>query len=197
MPAPTHGTSEQKKSIYSRLGVWQMWGQASRSVVLAVNHQSLLLQVTRISANDWQVTYDADGAAITLSVENLTMLESGTAIRVNGHAFHATGISRSGSVFCRIGSLEARFKKSVAEHAETVIKGDRQLIAPMPGRIIAVNCQDGDTVSKGDVLMTLEAMKMEHSLVAIADTRVDTVLVSVNDQVEQGMQLALFNTGTI
>jgi 3-methylcrotonyl-CoA carboxylase alpha subunit len=46
---------------------------------------------------------------------------------------------------------------------------DGNILSPMPGRIIAVDVTQGQTVSKGQKLLTLEAMKMEHSLVAPFD----------------------------
>jgi 3-methylcrotonyl-CoA carboxylase alpha subunit len=46
---------------------------------------------------------------------------------------------------------------------------DGAILSPMPGRIIAVDVAVGDTVSKGQKLVTLEAMKMEHSLTAPFD----------------------------
>jgi 3-methylcrotonyl-CoA carboxylase alpha subunit len=46
---------------------------------------------------------------------------------------------------------------------------DGDILSPMPGRIIAVEVAAGDSVTKGQKLLTLEAMKMEHSLIAPFD----------------------------
>ena len=58
------------------------------------------------------------------------------------------------------------------------------LVAPMPGAILATEIKAGDEVSKGDVLIILEAMKMEHRITAPRDGKVSDVHVSVGDQVE-------------
>ena len=58
------------------------------------------------------------------------------------------------------------------------------LVAPMPGAILATEVKAGDEVSKGDVLIILEAMKMEHRITAPRDGKVSDVHVSVGDQVE-------------
>ena len=50
--------------------------------------------------------------------------------------------------------------------------GDGAIISPMPGKIIALEVAAGDTVTKGQKLLTLEAMKMEHSLTAPFDGKV-------------------------
>ena len=59
----------------------------------------------------------------------------------------------------------------------------------MPGKIIAVSVKDGDTVSKGDKLVTLEAMKMEHSLTAPFDGTVAVLNVEEGGQVSEGTLL--------
>ncbi|MDP7151190.1 MAG: acetyl/propionyl/methylcrotonyl-CoA carboxylase subunit alpha [Paracoccaceae bacterium] len=61
--------------------------------------------------------------------------------------------------------------------------------APMPGAVRAVLVQAGDPVSEGQKLAVLEAMKMEHGLLAARDGIVATVLVAEGDQVEAGMAL--------
>ena len=50
----------------------------------------------------------------------------------------------------------------------------------------------GDSVCEGDVLITLDAMKMEHNLTASADAVVSVLPVSVDDQVEQGALMVVF-----
>lgn len=61
--------------------------------------------------------------------------------------------------------------------------------APMPGLIKAVKVKTGDVVEEGQVLMILEAMKMEHSLVAPRDGVVDAVNSKQGDQIEDGALL--------
>ncbi|GLJ00368.1 acetyl/propionyl/methylcrotonyl-CoA carboxylase subunit alpha [Sphingobium sp. BS19] len=66
---------------------------------------------------------------------------------------------------------------------------DGAIISPMPGRIIAVAVAAGDAVIKGQKLVTLEAMKMEHSLVAPFDGTIAELNVSEGGQVSEGMLL--------
>jgi 3-methylcrotonyl-CoA carboxylase alpha subunit len=74
-----------------------------------------------------------------------------------------------------------------AEHEEG------SLSAPMPGKIVAVLVKNGQAVSKGTPLITMEAMKMEHTIAAVADGVVDEVLFNVGDQVTEGTQLLRFS----
>jgi len=64
-----------------------------------------------------------------------------------------------------------------------------EILSPMPGSVIAVQASSGAPVSEGDVVVVVEAMKMEHSLAAPASGKVE-VLVSVGDQVKVDQVLA-------
>ena len=63
------------------------------------------------------------------------------------------------------------------------------LIAPMPGKVLEVLVAQGDVVEAGTPLMVLEAMKMEHRIVAAADGTVVAVHFDAGDQVAQGAVL--------
>ncbi|WP_332811222.1 acetyl/propionyl/methylcrotonyl-CoA carboxylase subunit alpha [Sphingomonas sp.] len=67
--------------------------------------------------------------------------------------------------------------------------GDGSLVSPMPGRVIAVDVREGDAVAKGQKLVTLEAMKMEHSLVAPFDGIVAELRAADGAQVSEGALL--------
>jgi acetyl/propionyl-CoA carboxylase alpha subunit len=60
------------------------------------------------------------------------------------------------------------------------------MTAPMPGKILEVKVADGQTVEAGELLLVMEAMKMEHRIVAPTDGVVTKVNFSMGDQVQQG-----------
>ncbi|WP_111656399.1 acetyl/propionyl/methylcrotonyl-CoA carboxylase subunit alpha [Isoalcanivorax indicus] len=68
--------------------------------------------------------------------------------------------------------------------------GSGQIRAPMDGAVLEVRCQEGERVSKGQVLVLLEAMKIEHSLKSDVDGTVERVTVRNGDQVK-GKQILL------
>ncbi len=63
------------------------------------------------------------------------------------------------------------------------------LVAPMPGSVIELRCAVGDTVDAGQVLVVLEAMKMEHHITAPFAGTVTVLPIAVGDQVENGALL--------
>ena len=67
--------------------------------------------------------------------------------------------------------------------------GDAELTSPMPGSVVAVGIENGGTARVGDVVVTVEAMKMEHTLTAPVDGVVE-LLVGAGDQVKVGQLLA-------
>ena len=68
-------------------------------------------------------------------------------------------------------------------------EGDAEIVSPMPGAVVAVGVSDGATVESGEVVVAVEAMKMEHSLRSPVAGVVE-LLVAVGDQVKVGQPLA-------
>jgi 3-methylcrotonyl-CoA carboxylase alpha subunit len=67
--------------------------------------------------------------------------------------------------------------------------GEGSLIAPMPGKIIAVHTAIGAMVETGDPLLTLEAMKMEHTINSPKNGTVSDIFFQIDEMVEEGVQL--------
>ena len=74
--------------------------------------------------------------------------------------------------------------KSVSQEVK-----DGGLIAPMPGKVIDLKVKVGSKIKKGDTLVILEAMKMEHTVKATEDGVIDELFISNHDQVENGALL--------
>ncbi len=76
-----------------------------------------------------------------------------------------------------------------AEAPKAANGAGEKITAPMPGNILSVNVKEGDAVKKGQVLMILEAMKMENEIMAGADGVVTSVGVTAGTTVETGTVL--------
>ena len=84
-------------------------------------------------------------------------------------------------------------KAAAAPAAPAPAAGAVAVTAPMPGKILGVKASAGQAVKRGQVLLILEAMKMENEIVAPQDGTVATINVAVGDSVEPGATLATLN----
>jgi 3-methylcrotonyl-CoA carboxylase alpha subunit len=73
--------------------------------------------------------------------------------------------------------------------SDQALLSDGTITAPMPGRIVSLSVAEGEEVVAGQLLVTLEAMKMEHRLIAPFDGRVKNISVGTNAQVSEGALL--------
>lgn len=117
-------------------------------------------------------------------------------ITVNGNVYDVTVEEGTGST---AGVAKAAAPKAAAPKAAPKAaapagaQGAVKVNAPMPGKILKVNVNAGAAVKKGDVLLVLEAMKMENEICAPQDGTVATVECAAGDSVESGKVLVSMN----
>lgn len=111
-------------------------------------------------------------------------------ITVNGTAYDVT--VEEGGAGAQT-ATPAAAPKAAPKAAPAGGEGAVKVNAPMPGKILSVKVSAGQAVKKGDVLMILEAMKMENEVVAPQDGTVAGVNVAAGDSVEAGAVLASLN----
>ena len=100
-------------------------------------------------------------------------------------------MERDGTIIVTEAGQSWFFSQNPPVKAGGAAASDGAILAPMPGRIIAVVVAKGERVAKGQKLVTLEAMKMEHSLVAPFDGVVAELAASEGGQVSEGTLLVL------
>ena len=83
--------------------------------------------------------------------------------------------------------LDELVEKFAMNHSRGKIKTD--VISPMPGAIVKINVQEGQSVKKGAVLLILEAMKMENELKAVSDCKIQRIFVEEKHSVDKGQLL--------
>ena len=117
-------------------------------------------------------------------------------ITVNGNVYDVTVEEGTGST---AGAAKAAAPKAAAPKAAPKAaapagaQGAVKVNAPMPGKILKVNVNAGAAVKKGDVLLVLEAMKMENEICAPQNGTVATVECAAGDSVESGKVLVSMN----
>ncbi|MEP4031283.1 acetyl/propionyl/methylcrotonyl-CoA carboxylase subunit alpha [Roseibium polysiphoniae] len=176
-----HGTD-----AWDRLAGWRMWSASRQYALLDIADERLDVEVHAlgnrrfsvhlggtprdfqlVSLEDGAIVFDCDGvrkrAAIALARDAVIVF-------FDGHA-HRIGLP-----------------DRLADEDEAASAGD-QVIAPMPGLVKILNAKVGDTVAKGQPLVVLEAMKMEHTLKAPRDGVVAEVMAAEGEQVQDGTVL--------
>ena len=104
-------------------------------------------------------------------------------VNVNGTAYEVEIEEMAGA------PVAAPVAAPAAAPAPAASGAGESINAPMPGNILSVNVAAGDTVKKGQVLMVLEAMKMENEIMAPRDGKVTAVAVAKGAAVESGALL--------
>ena len=120
--------------------------------------------------------------------------ESGIDIEVGSHRFFAQVTRADDQILINMpfGDLDAVIVPRFIEPGNEVPEGG--LVAPMPGKVIEVKVKKGDKVKAGDTLIIIEAMKMEHSIKATENGKVTKLMVSLNQQVDNGATLLVLDS---
>ena len=87
--------------------------------------------------------------------------------------------------------VEDERMRKVKELVKKVQSGPQELVikAPIPGVVIKVNVEEGKSISKGEPLLILEAMKMENVIKANCDCQVEKILIKEKEAVQQNQEL--------
>ncbi len=177
---------------WDRLTGWRGWSGAEDFVALRLDGQQIDLRILHLGNGRFRVTAGDQDCQLAISPgsDGEILFETGG---LCARAVIVTGNSRI-SVFhdglCHDFALADPLAADGAEHA-----GGDSIVAPMPGLVSAVRAANGATVRKGDPLLVLEAMKMEHVLTAPRDGVVAEVLVAGGDQVTDGTLLLRLEAG--
>ena len=117
-------------------------------------------------------------------------------ITVNGNVYDVTVEEMGGGMsntYVPQAPVAATIPSAPAAASASTGAGAIKVTSPMPGKILGVKTSVGAAVKKGDVLMILEAMKMENEIVAPEDGTVASIDVSEGAAVESGTVLASLN----
>jgi len=162
------------------------WKDGEREVAVIVRRR-----------RDGMLDLELPGGAQEASVRSLD--DDRLAIRLGGDTFTATVVRRRAAdgidytLFADGASRRLRLVDPLdVTQYEAVAAGDASVRSPLPGKIIELRVKAGDSVSKGQPLLVLEAMKMEHTLTAPADGKIKSVRYAVGEQVAEGADLVEF-----
>ncbi len=131
---------------------------------------------------------ESQHAPVRIDVGDASLGADGTLrARLNGTHAEAGILRRGATLYVMAGGATLTFTvPDPLDRDEGEGAGGGLIAAPMPGKIVSVQVSPGDRVRRGQPLVVLEAMKMEHTLSAAGDGVVEQVAVSPGDQVDEG-----------
>jgi len=170
---------------------WRNVGPANqpRTYVLRGVHHTV-----RIARNHGAWLVELDGNA--LDVAGIEVTDTTVTCDLGSRRVHGTLSCDGASIFVD-GTFGSSTLHEVPRLAEPEVDEPAgSLHAPLPGSVRRVSISPGDVVAEGEVLMVLEAMKMEHAIRAPLDGVVASVLVADGDQVQGGAILVVVTSST-
>lgn len=162
---------------------WSSNGSLAWPVKLGIGEAVAKFSVTVRGSNRYRIN-DAD-YVVTARGDNALRISAGGIDRDITYAFAGDELH-----LCSGAADLSCHDLTWAPPAEAEGAAERELRAPMNGKIVAVLASVGDRVKKGQRLVVMEAMKMQHEMVARVDATVDALPVRVGDQVATRQLLA-------
>lgn len=118
---------------------------------------------------------------------------------VNGNSYEveveelAAGVSASPAPAAPTAPVAVPVKAAAAPAASAGVAGANKITAPMPGKIVSISVEVGQSIAEGDLVGVLEAMKMENEIFASAGGTVASVNVGAGAAVETGDVIVTIN----
>ena len=171
---------------WETLSGWRHWSQAQQFVHLLWRDEAITCRVVSHHSGEMVVWF---GEA-SLQLEYLGSNGIEHRIRINNHlaTVHVVQDERSVTLFRNGQAYTFILPDQLSDDDESDAPEDA-VLAPMPGKIVSVSVNSGDAVKQGDILLVMEAMKMEHSLTAPRDGNIEEITVSEGDQVTENALL--------
>ena len=174
-------------SIWEEIGYWRQQGIKLRIVDKEV------LDIEIISKDPYEIKI----SGVPYVFENVTSGDSQLMLEFNGvrYLFYQSKNTEGKSFVSCQGIVRemmrwSEIQSNIADVGGSDQKeGDGRILSPLPGRVVKIEVNEGQKVAKGDVLIIVEAMKMENSILAPFHGKVENLLVSEGDQVKNRTEL--------
>ena len=164
---------------------WQINGAAETVLRFKDGEQVLAVGVSYRRDGSYRLKLPGGTAAGRIA----RLADGGIVAAIDGHALKCKAVVRDGLVH-----LDGATLMLVDPYAGsgTAVAAGGQLRAPMPGVVVSVAVKPGQKVLRGEKLMAIEAMKMEHAIAAPADGTVTAVRFAPGDKVAEGDEVIAF-----
>jgi len=183
-----HEKKLNPKNVWERIGYWRN----IMSIPFGMDETEHLLTIQNMNISSIQVLLDK----VPYSLDLELLDENRIKFSANSESFQAyisTNSRGIGLVSMKGFNFEV-IRKDILNEKIEFLSGDassneKNLFAPMPGKVIKVNVKAGDKVKRGTILLVVEAMKMENNIVSENDAVIEKVSVNEGDMVDTDLQL--------
>ncbi|MCG7530157.1 acetyl/propionyl/methylcrotonyl-CoA carboxylase subunit alpha [Psychrobium sp. MM17-31] len=190
-PIEPHRTNNDPFSPWNINNGWRLNEQASHLVELTDENDNSHSVRVGVEGNGYVFNFDGERFDATASVNGDHLVAT-----INGHKTSLLFDVTSEQVTLFIKQDVHHFtRKSDGSAGFDVDESEDKLTAPMNGTIVEVPVTAGQSVKEGDVLVIMEAMKMEYSITATHDGVVSEVFFAAGDMVKDGDQLVELSEG--
>jgi 3-methylcrotonyl-CoA carboxylase alpha subunit len=173
----------------------------ARTDSFRLNEDGLERLLLRMGKNDLEVLVHETAQATTLEWENHAVVLRDVSIDEDRVSATLSGETHSATFVFDGDHLHviANARSAKLEIVQATLEiggessGDGSIRSPMPGKIVAVLVAQGDRVERGQALLQLEAMKMEHTLKAPDSGKVKVLLAKLGQQVDEGRELIVID----
>ncbi|MDH4105219.1 MAG: acetyl/propionyl/methylcrotonyl-CoA carboxylase subunit alpha [Gammaproteobacteria bacterium] len=196
LPGDSSGQAEHASSPWESASGFRLNGPASVRVALRLQTEGAPAAVAQSQPQQHWLAFQREPNGVTVVLDGtahrLALHRSATGEitgTLDGQALHAHVETDHDCVTVRRHCLRFEFNEDTGAEHRVSAEHEGHFRAPMPGNVLDVRVEAGQTVAKGAVLLVLEAMKMEHSITAPWAARVTEVKAQKGQKVEEGADL--------
>ena len=176
--------NKKHKSPWHQLDNWQANLPSTQQHVFNYKDQVIKIELSSFKNNSFSTS-----SITEFENYNAQLIDNNIFIIENNNKHIKVKILKNKNSF-EIISHDACYRiKNHTENYDTNEQNQGSLNAPMPGTVISIACQSNQVVNKNQVLMIIEAMKMEHKIISPFDAMVEDIFFTVGSQVNEGETL--------
>jgi 3-methylcrotonyl-CoA carboxylase alpha subunit len=176
-------------SPWRRRDGWRLFGRGACTFRFADQDEEITVR-TVIEEEGYQV----DWLGVAVPVRGVTVTDGVVSAEIRGRRVFGRVVRVAQERHVIIGGLSRRLVLGGLDTGDAAAAGGGRLTAPLPSTVVKVHVELGQKVSRGDALMVLEAMKMEHVVVAPGDGVIGAIHYASGEQVLEGAELIAFET---
>ncbi len=179
------------KSVWNNIGYWR----STQNFIVAYNETEINVEVQEINTNNYSFIIDKKEYICQFNEIKTDFIR----LNINSHCLkmYISDAKEHGSILNYMGHNFTLKRNDILFQTDLFIDdsdgvGGNLVKSPMPGKLLKIDVNIGDSVSKGDRLLVVEAMKMENSIVAPRDGIIKEIKASLGDMVDGNTPLVIF-----